>query len=141
MKGKINLIQVSLFSLFFFKYFRWSYVKTELSKQGIIVHGNSSDADPRLLKAMKIFTNLGYVVEDDQFEKWKGLFFAKITNDMFCLQDLFHIISKIRTRLLETSCPMRIGNHKISLTTLRVNFSTALTISDMINIFFFLVPN
>lgn len=102
---------------------RWSYIKTELAKQGIICHGNSSDADPRLLKAMKVFSKLGSVLEDNQFEKWKGLFFADITSDMFCLQDLFHIISKMRTRLLETSCPMRIGNHKISLTTLRVSFS------------------
>lgn len=85
------------------------------------MEGNSSDADPRLLKAMKIYSQLGNTIDDSNFQEWKPFFFAKLDNDMACLQDLFHIISKMRTRLLETSCPMRIGNFKISLTTLRVS--------------------
>lgn len=93
-----------------------------MAKVDIIVHGNSSDGDSRLLKAMKICSQLGSIIDDDKFEDWKGLFFAILSNDISSLQDLFHIISKIRTRLLETSCPMRIGSYKISLATLRVSF-------------------
>lgn len=52
--------------------------------------------------------------------EWKDIFVTKMENNIVFFQDLFHIISKIRTRLLETSSPMNIGSHKISLATLRV---------------------
>lgn len=100
--------------------FRWVYIKKKLSEAGINVHGYSSDGDSRLLKAMRIESHLGKKMSDPTFQAWNDIFYAQIDNSVSYIQDLFHIISKIRARLLETSAPMRIGRHKISLTTLRV---------------------
>lgn len=73
---------------------------------------------------MKISCGLGELKHDSALTAWDGLFSAKLDVDFVCFQDLYHIISKMRTRLLETSSPMKIGKYKISLTTLRVSFAS-----------------
>lgn len=110
----LNLIKKFSFSFDHFYYFRFSFLKQKFAASNIDIVGYGSDADPRLLKAMKIFSGLGVS------SGWSEYFSAKIKAGVICFQDLFHIISKIRTRLLETSSPMRIGAFKVSLGTLRV---------------------
>lgn len=72
------------------------------------------------MKAMRVASHLG--------ENHDCTFPANMPADIFvcslstiCIffQDISHIISKLRTRLLETSVPMRVGNFKISLATLK----------------------
>lgn len=96
-------------------------MKQQCAEKNITVIGYASDADPRLLKAMKLSSSLGNCPVESEFHEWKDLFYADLQTDFVVFQDLFHIISKIRTRLLETSCPMKIGKFKISLATLRVS--------------------
>lgn len=106
-------------------------MKRRLAEANITVLGFASDADPRLLKAMKLSSGLGSQITDDRFIEWNNLFYGKLDVNFVCFQDLFHIISKMRTRLLETSWPMRIGHFKISLGTLRV---IILNISSVLNV-------
>lgn len=102
---------------------RFSYIKEKCAESNIDVIGYGSDGDSKLLKAMKMSVGLGSNIGNDEMpDGWKELYFANLEHDYICFQDHFHIISKIRTRLLETSCPMRIGQYKISLASLRVSF-------------------
>lgn len=76
---------------------RWKYIKDELAKFGISVHGFSSDGDPRLLSAM-CFQMLN-----------------NPNSQTYCVQDHIHIATKMRNRLLRNGPNMLLGKSEISV--------------------------
>ena len=101
--------------------FRWFYITNTLKTAGIECLGFSSDADGRLLKAMKIIVGLG-LQNDEQIQKWQSIYFSCLLEVPFLvMQDWMHILSKLRTRLVDSSHPMCIGNFMISIGSLRVS--------------------
>lgn len=69
------------------------------SRYGVTVVGWSSDGDPRLLAAMCYEISLNSLL---QF-----------------IQDIIHIATKLRNRLLNELCEMMMGSSKVSLTYLK----------------------
>lgn len=69
--------------------------------------GFSGDGDSRILKAMKILTNL-YGGERSKFS-W---FTAKTTPELICIQDSVHVLGKLKNRILSTT--LSFGHYKIS---------------------------
>lgn len=76
---------------------RWHYIVSELRKVGIEVIGVSSDGDPRLLAAMKIKTML---IRENLFLH---------LHLPLCIQDIIHLINKMRHSLLDLKKSMMIG--------------------------------
>lgn len=52
---------------------------------------------------------------------WEDMFFASMDVKEVAFQDVCHIISKLRNKLLETFYPMKIGTKRVSLEALRVS--------------------
>lgn len=75
---------------------RWKYIENELKKVGVEVLTWSSDSDPRYNAAMRFLSKLG--------EKSKILWFSscEVISGPICLQDIIHIITKLRNLLLRT---------------------------------------
>ena len=96
---------------------RWDYTVRELKKYDITVAGISSDGDSRLLKAMRIKSQLGILCPD--FEKTgQGFQLLQMHADalppFLTTQDTVHIGAKLKTRLLKTPIVLLVGNFIIS---------------------------
>ncbi|KAL0100980.1 hypothetical protein PUN28_019401 [Cardiocondyla obscurior] len=92
---------------------RWTYLKKEAKKFGIIIAGFSSDGDTRLLKAMRLNNYLP--IESNQVSlhnKTWPWFQINMNNVEECyIQDTTHIITKMRTRFLKEGIMLQMGNH------------------------------
>lgn len=89
------------------------------------VYGVGSDADPRLLCAMRKISNLGQPLDEQntEFILWKDFFFANPSPEMIVFQDHYHVLTKFRNRLLDTSRPLRLGHQMITIASLKVKYS------------------
>lgn len=77
---------------------RWEYIKNELNKVGIVVLTISSDSDPRYNSAMRELSGLGE--SPYEFAKWFSS--NKNMSPPFSIQDMIHIITKMRNFFLRT---------------------------------------
>lgn len=104
---------------------RWKYITKLLADRNIIVVGFSSDGDPRLLKAMRIFTKLG---QNSNLRKNINVkidgFHAEYFPSHICIQDTVHLAVKFKTRLFKTSITLPIGDFLVSSTHLRILVET-----------------
>lgn len=91
---------------------RWSFITKLLEDNGIRVLGYSSDGDPRLLKAMRMMTNIGVTPRNESF-KIDG-FHAEYKPNQIFIQDTVHLVTKLKTRLFKISVTLPIGNYIIS---------------------------
>lgn len=97
---------------------RWKYIIENLENVGISVMGFSSDGDAKLLKAMKVKTELGCsseknltVTTEFKFQNWYA---SNIKSDYNYTQDTIHIGCKLRNRMLKASISLPIGRYQIS---------------------------
>lgn len=107
---------------------RWEYTIEELKKNSIEVLGISSDADPRLLSAMRYQVKLG--CRNDERNKpngasesvsiYKSSIFNVEPTSILYIQDLEHIITKLRNRILDSSICMPMGNELVSVSHLHI---------------------
>jgi len=92
---------------------RWSFMKKEATKFGIIIAGFSSDGDTRLLKAMRL--NNCLPITSNQIFSWSKewpWFQIDMNKVEECyIQDTTHIITKMRTRLLKEGIILQMGNY------------------------------
>lgn len=102
---------------------RWTFIRSELGKKGIAVLSFASDGDSRLLKAMKINTRIGTDStssnSDGDFHcEW---FNCKMYGSLFtlCFQDMIHLLTKLRNRMLRSSAILPLGNGVVSKTFLK----------------------
>ncbi|CAG9767012.1 unnamed protein product [Ceutorhynchus assimilis] len=91
---------------------RWTFVVTEAHKYGIEIYGFSSDGDTRCLKAMKELWNF----PDKSQKNWLSPYFQMEFNlkSPVVIQDTVHILTKMKTRLLNPNITLTMGKHKIS---------------------------
>ncbi|XP_055705946.1 uncharacterized protein LOC129803424 [Phlebotomus papatasi] len=91
---------------------RWEHVVRELRQNNIDVVGISTDGDSRYLKAMRLQTeirsNLAYYAIHKMTAK-----------DLHYIQDPVHILTKLRTRLLNENVSIIIGSETVDLDYLR----------------------
>lgn len=97
---------------------RLRFIKKELGKIGIEVVGCSSDGDPRLLKAMRLFTRIGENPKRKTLdnnatvsEKILTLKYFKATYETAetYTQDTVHIVNKLRNRLMKLGVLLPLG--------------------------------
>lgn len=80
---------------------------------GIQTVGYGADSDSRLLKAMKLTMSLG------QRTEFKYIF-GNLKPSSINFQDYMHILTKLKAILNDPAFPLKIGDHKISVATLKV---------------------
>lgn len=105
-------------------------MKTKLADKGITAYGVGADADSRLLRMMRMFLKLGHEVDDEKYKLWADFFYASTNPDIIGLQDHFHMLTKWRNRLLDLIRVMRIGRHKITVSSLKVGSEIQLIFID-----------
>lgn len=91
---------------------RWSFIKEQLQQLNIQILGYSSDGDPKLLKSMKIASNLG--IKESLVNFKDCTWFSAHAPDFICVQDPTHIGTKLRNRLLKPSILLPFGKFLIS---------------------------
>lgn len=92
---------------------RWHKMIELASENNIQILGFSSDGDTRLLRAMKTElkfpcphnSKMWYHLENDDDEQ----------NGILCIQDQTHILTKMRTRLLNPSIQLTMGRYLVSV--------------------------
>lgn len=95
---------------------RLTFIVTKLKEIGISVLGWSADGDIRLLNSMKRLVSLKNQNEDlDIPPLFKEYFFSKICAEVSPIQDMLHVITKLRNNLIQMSYPLKIGKHIISV--------------------------
>lgn len=102
-------------------FFRFSFTRTQLQARGLVVFGTASDADSRLLKTMRLQSELG--TAQNVPESWQGLFCCSFKSQHVNFQDFLHIESKVRKTLLESHFPKKFGDEGISLEHVRVSLT------------------
>lgn len=90
---------------------RWEKMKTLAQKNGIEILGFSSDGDTRLLKCMRLNSQLPVSSEDKCDWKW---FAGSLNPKNICIQDTVHIGTKLRTRFIKPSILLPFGKYIIS---------------------------
>jgi len=96
---------------------RWNYIIAKLKSYGITVVGVSSDGDSRLMRAMRINTNLGiqtanFQTISDSFKIPE--FHANVCPKFIYTQDTVYIGGKLKSRLLKPSIVMPLGKFIVS---------------------------
>lgn len=91
---------------------RWDFVVTELQSLNIQVLGISSDGDSRLLKSMKICSQLGTTTPSNN--SYQNCSWYSVDERFICVQDPTHVGTKLRNRLLKPSILLPIGKLLIS---------------------------
>lgn len=81
---------------------RWQFIKSELSKQNINVLAVSSDSDPRYNSAMRKISKLGQRSSLFGDKDWFSMGVEFSSPELYCIQDIIHIATKLRNRLLAT---------------------------------------
>lgn len=96
---------------------RWYFIRKELRKKGIEVLSYASDGDQKLLKGMKIVSGIGNCDETlAQIVKCKW-FNCKYAEEFpLCFQDMIHLLTKLRNRLLRATAMLPFGNGNVSKT-------------------------
>lgn len=94
-------------------------MKKELAAKGIVALGNASDADSRLLAAMKSMSELG--TPTDVPEGWLEFFACSMNPPQINFQDFKHHVSRTRNKMLESHIPMKWGEHSVSIEHVRVS--------------------
>jgi hypothetical protein len=106
---------------------RWKYFETRLKEKGINILGYSSDGDSRLLKSMRIVSELPTLNSNAKSipNGWSKWFFASMsTQRPVCIQDTVHVGGKFKTRLMSKT--LKIGKKsKIVCFTYVIYFSAA----------------
>lgn len=97
----------------------------DLKNKGIRVLGVSSDGDTRLLKYMKIISQIGdkNKNDDEKGEKlnlFEDVFHANLSPEIYCIQDPLHILTKLRNTICKDSTHLSIG-HLVVSTTFLIN--------------------
>lgn len=120
---------------------RINFIKEQLAEHDICVLGWSSDGDPKLLKAMQIFTKMGYQENSIPtcFQKFLNV---DLSAHIVCIQDESHICNKLKNRLMVPSEPIVMGyNGKkacmsdlLLLDQQKLKAKTQLTQNDLINV-------
>lgn len=82
-------------------YKRTVFVVKELKK-----HGFSSDGDIRLLKAQKYLSGLGHQCNRDVPKIFEPYYDAKMDMLLFSVQDVVHLINKLKNRIFKASFPL-----------------------------------
>lgn len=81
---------------------RWQFIKSELAKQKISVLAVSSDSDPRYNSAMRKISKLGLSSKILGDKDWFSMGVEFSNSELYCIQDIIHIATKLRNRLLST---------------------------------------
>ncbi|KAK3915297.1 tRNA 5-methylaminomethyl-2-thiouridine biosynthesis bifunctional protein MnmC [Frankliniella fusca] len=95
---------------------RWEYMKEKASSFNIILRGFSSDADTRLLCAMRVQS---FPESTNNPLIWYGWYVQDLDQEYSYIQDTVHIGTKMRTRFLKDSIILPMGNYVASPTHLR----------------------
>jgi hypothetical protein len=87
---------------------RWNTIIKMLQLVGVEVVGVSSDGDSRLMKAMRIKSQ---IATDDVLTpiEWRKWYHARYMPELICVQDTIHIGGKLRMRLLNQTNAIIIG--------------------------------
>ena len=114
---------------------RWQYINSELSLRGVRVINFAADSDSRLLKAMRVTTQLtsshsslslnnkstSLCTPKDNFSVDKWL--CTKLYSIFCVQDMVHIAVKFKTRLLKPTIMLPMGCYLASSAHLKIVMS------------------
>lgn len=95
---------------------RWVWMKKKAAKHGIKILGNSSDGDTRLLKAMKFKS---FLPDVDVPDSWSSFFTQSLFQNEMFIQDMIHILTKLRTRFLNSSITFKMGEYVASADDIR----------------------
>lgn len=116
---------------------RWKWMLAEASKHEISILGFSSDGDTRCLKAM-ISNALHDPKRDSKMSDfYSGFFIIPPDRTVAYIQDVTHILTKLRTRLLNGNVVLMMGDYVASSSHLREVISQGikeihcLTLSDL----------
>ena len=105
---------------------RWFKMFEESSRRGVRILGYSTDADPKYLLSMKLVCGffgtllnspiIGHhlLFKVDIPVSWSW-FYLPNEQLFLCMQDATHICTKLRNRLLSSSCYMLIGDSSVSI--------------------------
>lgn len=88
---------------------RWQCLESSFKTKGIDIIGYSSDGDSRLLKAMKIKTQISDFSITSPPD-WRKFFFAEFAAEFPCIQDTIHVGNKLKNRFLKR-VPLVIGKY------------------------------
>lgn len=102
---------------------RWNYLEAEATKFGIQILGFSSDGDTRLLKSMRIKSEFQNSKDSSSSCSWKW-FHTNLSNSLSYVQDSVHIITKLRTRLLNSKISLQMGEFEATKKHLDILIST-----------------
>jgi hypothetical protein len=94
---------------------RWECMEKRLSDAGIETLGYSSDGNSRLLKSMRMLSELPLKNLENSTTptSWKPWFSSRFNPSRpICIQDTVHLVGKLRTRLLKKEKPIKIGKKK-----------------------------
>ncbi|KAK3922722.1 Ribosome biogenesis protein BOP1-like protein [Frankliniella fusca] len=87
---------------------RWTWMKTEALKFGLVIEGHSSDGDTRLLKCMIYRT-----VTTQPDTNW-NFFQSHKVQPQLCIQDHIHTATKLKSRLCKPSVIIPFGKALVS---------------------------
>lgn len=90
-------------------------ILSALAEEGIEVLGVSSDGDSRLLKYMKIISQIGDNADREEVPKeLRKNVFSKVNLKIYPIQDPQHILTKLRNALAKLSANLKINTYPIS---------------------------
>lgn len=98
---------------------RWTSIGSKLNEDNIKVLTIVSDSDPKFNAAMRILDNIG-IASDIITKNW---FSSEATDAPYCLQDIYHIGTKLRNFLLKTAwgrTKLPFGHYFIDVEHLRI---------------------
>ncbi|XP_046409390.1 uncharacterized protein [Neodiprion pinetum] len=100
---------------------RFQFIYEQCQQFGIRVLGFSSDGDPRLLKAMRIESQIGISNLDLLFGKENWTWFnSEFCSEYFVCQDTVHIGTKLRNRFIKNSIVLPMGNNIATVSHLKL---------------------
>ena len=102
---------------------RWKFIYTECRKRSIDVLSFGGDGDTRILKAMKVSTLLSTTTANSLYQHvpscsknapdvpqaWNSWFFTTPVSAISYVQDVIHIATKLKSRLLKPSIILPLG--------------------------------
>ena len=115
---------------------RWKWISKKAKEHGITVLGYSSDADTRLLKAMRQET---FQPECDNPLAWEGWVVQEIVQDRSFIQDPLHIGTKLKTRLTKQSVVMPMGRYQASSEHIRALVNSSSKLDHRLSILIWIV--
>lgn len=95
---------------------RWRFQASKLKEKGITINNMSTDGDPKALLAMKVLSKIGQ--QDRSYFDCEWFSCGGFVETTF-IQDIIHILTKLRNRLLMCSRVYPIGYKIVSLSHLK----------------------